>query len=123
MVVLMFFRYRKSYSVIAAISLFFFVGLSLLQVSAVKCCKGGKVCPISGSVSDFDKDGDVTFFDCFSKKQGKNKTGEEYAKKLKQAVGLSASISLPEFTGYALVSCIGHRLYDDHFPEVPALPG
>lgn len=117
------YRHRKIYKLVAAISFMFFVGLSFLQVSSITCCKKGQTCPINGVVSDLDNDGHSSFFDCFSKKQGKNKIGEEYSKKLKQAVSLSGAVTVPECSGYARVSWGTLSLYDDHFPGVPALPG
>lgn len=119
----MLYRCRKTYRAVASISLLFFVALTFVQVSSIKCCKKGQICPVSGVVSDLDKDNTSSFFDCFSKKQGKNKTGEEYSKKLKQVVSLSEPVPVPECSGYARISVAGFEPYDDHFPGVPALPG
>lgn len=118
-------RCRTFFKTIAAVSLLFFFALSLLQVSTIKCCKKGQVCPLNGTYSDFDGDGQSTFFDCFGKKQGKEKKPhEDFAKKIKKVSILIAKSPSPEHN-YASQALFTHTLeiYEDPVFDGPDEPG
>lgn len=104
-----------------------FVSMSFLQISTVKCCTNGQVCPIGGTfsiVDKEDKDEVNTFFDCFNKNQGKTENYEnDPFKKFKEVSTLFSDIPMPRYSSYSLISFNALLIYEGPFLNGPDLPG
>jgi len=109
---------------VAAVCLVAFIGMSFLQISLVKCCDEGEICPVSGTHSDIDHDGVNTFFDCFTKKQASAKNNPfDSLKKIKEIGIFTVKIPLPYFTGFDLIHFNTFLKYKDPLLRGPLLPG